>query len=95
MRDLPGQNKLLLEAFQDRSGIGQFRLNDLNRYPSVQFVILRLVHRSHGALAEDLQNFVTTTGEFCAALHDRNRRAACERRLVERGERFRCAADRW
>ena len=52
VRDIAGENELLLEAQQNR-GIGcQFGTDDFERDQAVQFAVAGLVHGAHTALPE-------------------------------------------
>ncbi len=54
VRDAAGQQQLLLEA-HDHTGIfGQFRLQDLQRHRTPQFLINGFIHPAHAAFPEQL-----------------------------------------
>ena len=53
------QKQFLLEAVNDGLAAGQVRTNHFQCHQTIQFEVASLVNRTHAALTEDLQNFVT------------------------------------
>ena len=61
VRDIAGENELLLEAQQNR-GIGcQFGTDNFERDQAVEFAVTRLVDCAHAALPEHAQDLVAFT----------------------------------
>ena len=61
MRDVAGENELLLEALQNRGISRQFGTDNLERDQAVEFAVAGLVDGAHAALPEHAQNFVAFT----------------------------------
>ncbi len=60
VRDIAGENELLLEAQQNRGISCQLGPDDLERDQAVQFAVAGLVHGPHTALSEHTQDFVAS-----------------------------------
>src|ERR1700721_154344 len=63
MRDVAGENQLLLKALQDCRIGSQFRADDLKRNKPVKLAITGLIDRPHAPLAEDPHNFIAIAEE--------------------------------
>ncbi len=55
------EQKLLLEAGDNRRIGSQFRPDQFQSHETVEFAVPGLVHRAHPALTQHLQNFVAAT----------------------------------
>ena len=58
VRDLAGENQLLLETAENIGMAGQFRADHLEGHQAVQLMIARLVYSAHAAFAQALQDLV-------------------------------------
>ena len=96
MRDLPGENQLLLEAFEHGGRFDELRLNHFDRDPAVEFVVFCLVDGPHPALTENFKNFVAASSEFRTTLHERRRRSPSDhcRHIAEGCRRGRAGTKR-
>ncbi len=64
MRDLVSKQQLLLKTGQHRRVRSQLRPDDFQRDEAIEFTVGGLVHRSHAALTEQLQNFISSTDQL-------------------------------
>ena len=69
MCHLARQDEFLLEATENLRMTGEFRTDHLDGDGAIHFAVPRLIHGSHAAFAEDLQNLVAA-GEDVARSKD-------------------------
>src|SRR5882724_12272496 len=77
VRDLAGQQDLLLEARQDVRVSGEFGTNDFQRNQTLERQVFGFVHRAHAAFADGLLDFVTSAQD--RAVGQNGRGEACGR----------------
>ena len=69
VRDLGGEDELLLEALNDGGVAGVFAADGLERNDAIQLDVARLVDGSHAALAEQREDFIALAEDVAGLEH--------------------------